>query len=177
MCWNLEDRMNEVTERIGFALWNSPRQSIFEQHSSSGLRLLHRCVLTACSWKMIWYFVLCVTALGTALFLLGSLVRYQISPVRLLLYQPRCPPAKQMTAAPRHPPSLLPPWQMTRQLVSYPSPVHLILLCQEGRLPRGCPSTSCRDRGQSRSSLMQLHKLCCYFRTKTMIRHTANYLL
>ncbi len=49
-------------------------------------------------WKMIWYLFCTSHALGAALWFCDSPGWYQISPVRLLLYQPCCPPAKQMTA-------------------------------------------------------------------------------
>lgn len=56
------------------------------------------CLQFTC-WKMIWYSSCTSLAPGAALSFLGSPGRYQISPVRLLLYQPCCLPAKQMTAA------------------------------------------------------------------------------
>lgn len=51
-----------------------------------------------------------------------------------------------------------------------PSPIHLwstSYWCQEGRLPHGCPSTSCREHWDSRSLQLRLLKTYWYFRTKT----------
>lgn len=62
-----------------------------------------------------------VTAPGAALCFLGSLGRYQISPVRPLLYQPRCPPAKQMTAPAATTPSVTNDTSAHLLSISHPS--------------------------------------------------------
>ena len=114
-----------------FVCWSVGPGRTLRTEAGSQLLLLFRCEFTAHELRDDLIFLLCVTALGAVLCFLGSLVWYQISPVRPLLYQPCCPPAKQMTAAPRRPPPPLPLWQTTRQPISYPSLIHLALL------PRG----------------------------------------
>lgn len=84
---------------------------------------------------------------------LGSLGRYQISPVRLLLYQPCCPPAKQMTAPNRH-------HSLSDKRHVSPSPIHLSSIsyrCQ-GRdcHANGLTSAAGREHRASRLSSLQL---------------------
>lgn len=62
-----------------------------------------------------------LTAPGAALGFLCSPGRYQISPVRPLLYQPRCPPAKQMTAPAATAPSVTNDTSAHLLSISHPS--------------------------------------------------------
>lgn len=95
---------------------------------------------------------------------LGSLGWYQISPVRRLLYQPCCPPAKQMTAAlhtHRHL-ALCDKWHVS------PSPIHLSSIsyyCQEKiatRMPlQREAAANTGHPGGCLSSILAAR--CCYF--------------
>lgn len=93
---------------------------------------------------------------------------YQISPVRLLLYQPRCPPAKQMTAAlhtHRH-------LSLCDKRHVSPSPIHLSSIsyyCQEEIATRMAlqqePAVNSGRAGGCLSSTLAVR--CCYFTTKS----------
>lgn len=97
-----------------------------------------------------------LTAPGAALGFLGSPGRYQISPVRPLLYQPRCPPAKQMTAPAATAPSVTNDTSARLLSISY--------RCQG----RGChanalTSAAGREHGRAGRLCSFLAVSCCYF--------------
>lgn len=98
-----------------------------------------------------------LTAPGAALGFLGSPGRYQISPVRPLLYQPRCPPAKQMTAPAATAPSVTNDTSAHLLSISHPSRI-----AAKGEVV-ALTSAAGREHGRAGRLCSFLAVTCCYF--------------